>query len=512
ALEALVLHHQGVSFFDEFRGDLLKKVCPEDRGRVMTSFTRESFLERMDANGAFALDCRLLVDGELYDCHLSGFYPRGQDRRHFLIGVRSEKTQPKQTKSGEGAHTAVTYAGIAQALAADYFRIYYVDMNTGRFIEYSARDEQGSLNVEKSGEDFFAVIRSGIQRVMHPDDLKGFQELFNKENLTRELDQNGSFTLSCRLMKDAAPAWVSMKATRMTDRNDPHIVIGVNHITSQTQRLMEGETSREQSLTFSRIAQALSKDYYSIYLVNLENDEYIEYSTTTENQDLHVEQSGSNFFEECHRSVIRLVHPDDLKKALSVWEKDRLMEALADGQSFSFTYRLLFDGNPVYISCKVIRLTDEEIDQYIIIGVSNVDAQMKREQAGADSPKKTGSDAMRSPMTDVKSRLACQEAEKAIDENIAQCRQGPFAVAVCSLDSAGDSTGRQDSAAVKSAGAAICAHFRHSPVFTMDGGEFAVILQGRDYHQRAELFQRFPDITRDAGVLIACGMAEWDLV
>ena len=139
----------------------------------------------------------------------------------------------------------------------------------------------------------------------------------------------------------------------------------------------------EDSGTGALLIQALSRDYYSIYLVNTDSDEFIEYSRGAGNQEFQAERRGSGFFEKCRREVRRLVHPDDLKKALSVWEKDRLMEKTAGGKPFSVSYRLMFDRNPVHICCKVIRMTNAGHEEYIVIGISNTDDPLQGEQAEA---------------------------------------------------------------------------------------------------------------------------------
>ena len=71
--------------------------------------------------------------------------------------------------------------GISRALAADYFCIYYVDTDTGRFIEYSSDEHYRTLGIEKSGEDFFGLCRKNIPRVVHPDDAELFLSLFTKD-------------------------------------------------------------------------------------------------------------------------------------------------------------------------------------------------------------------------------------------------------------------------------------------------------------------------------------------
>jgi hypothetical protein len=56
------------------------------------------------------------------------------------------------SEPNEGA----TYAEIARALAADYYNIYVVDLDTERFIEYTSPVGQEELAMERHGENFFA--------------------------------------------------------------------------------------------------------------------------------------------------------------------------------------------------------------------------------------------------------------------------------------------------------------------------------------------------------------------
>ena len=50
----------------------------------------------------------------------------------------------------------VTYNNIAMTLSRDYFVIYYVDINTSKYIQYSINADIQALNVEAEGNDFFA--------------------------------------------------------------------------------------------------------------------------------------------------------------------------------------------------------------------------------------------------------------------------------------------------------------------------------------------------------------------
>ena len=181
-----------------------------------------------------------------------------------------------------GGFESVSAANIAQTLASDYFSIYYVNTENDRFIEYSSSNEYQDLGIEKSGEDFFELSRKNIGRVIHPDDRGMFLSAFSKEKMLATLFNHPTFTLTYRLMFGGVPTYVHMKATSMRDQEDSHIVIGVSSIDEQMKAREAYERAHNAGVTYSRIAQALAGDYFSIYTVNPDTDNFVEYSATEE--------------------------------------------------------------------------------------------------------------------------------------------------------------------------------------------------------------------------------------
>ncbi|MCR5087929.1 MAG: bifunctional diguanylate cyclase/phosphodiesterase [Oscillospiraceae bacterium] len=127
------------------------------------------------------------------------------------------------TEAGEGT----AYAGIARALAADYYNIYFVDLETEHFIEYRAPLGGKELAMERHGEDFFAASIQDTQVRIFEADREPFLKVFTKENVLRTLDEEGSFTVSYRLIDTGSPMRVRLRATRMNS-DDKHLIIGIS--------------------------------------------------------------------------------------------------------------------------------------------------------------------------------------------------------------------------------------------------------------------------------------------
>ena len=121
-------------------------------------------------------------------------------------------------------------------------------------------------------------------------------------------------------------------------------------------------------------------------------------------------------------------------------------------------------------------------------------------------------------LTGVKNKHAYLETETNMDRRIAEKTQEPFAIVMLDLndlkkvnDTAGHQAGDQY---LRDASKVICDIFKHSPVFRVGGDEFAVIAQGNDYTHLEERLSEMSEHNREAqqsgGIVIACGMAEYD--
>lgn len=135
-----------------------------------------------------------------------------------------------------------------------------------------------------------------------------------------------------------------------------------------------------QSGSISRVAEALSSDYFSIYYVNAEDERFIEYSSSDEYRDLGIETSGENFFSLSRRNVARFLHPDDRGMFLEAFTKENILSTLREHHAFTLTYRLMLDGVPKHVYMKAT-LMSGKTDDYIVIGVNDIEEQFKAQEA-----------------------------------------------------------------------------------------------------------------------------------
>ncbi len=119
------------------------------------------------------------------------------------------------------------YTGIARALASEYHNIYFVDLETDRFIEYRTPEGSKESGMERHGEQFFAASVRDAQTRVFEEDRGPLLKEFTKENILRRLDEQGVFTARYRLTDSGSPVPASMKVMRL-GLDKRYLIIGVS--------------------------------------------------------------------------------------------------------------------------------------------------------------------------------------------------------------------------------------------------------------------------------------------
>jgi hypothetical protein len=149
-----------------------------------------------------------------------------------------------------------------------------------------------------------------------------------------------------------------------------------NGMSAYAVAILDITPATEKAVTYTGVAKALSADYMYLYHVNLDTDEFTEYSPDPESSDVTVERKGRNFFEQSRKDVPKFVYKDDQEQMIKVFTKESVEKSLEENGTFTYTYRLVINNEPVYVNMKAVRMDG---GKDIIIGVNNVNAQMKQQ-------------------------------------------------------------------------------------------------------------------------------------
>ena len=139
-----------------------------------------------------------------------------------------------------------------------------------------------------------------------------------------------------------------------------------------------GEADWDVCKVFTDIAHALARGYTELYYVNICTGEFIEYHTDEQLGVLNEARRGADFFEECRHRAQHSVHQDDRETFVAVMNKGFLNDALSHDEVFEFTYRIVRDEDPVYVTMTATRMDDDRC--FVVFAVADVDELMKKRQ------------------------------------------------------------------------------------------------------------------------------------
>ena len=407
------------------------------------------------------------------------------------------------------------YYVIAKSLAEDYMSIYYINIETGRYTEFSSNDKYESMNVPKHWDDFYKDTRDNVRRFVHPDDQEFAVGLYYKEKMLENLKDKKSFSYKYRVMVAGEARYFRFTVIRADDGE--HLVLSVKDIDDE----MTAETARmekqKKSITYSQIAESLASNYDVIYYVNTADSSYVGYTTNNIFGQLEIQEKGEDFFRESKNLAPLIVHPMDISKILKILDKEYLLSILDDKRQFSIDYRLIIENNPQYTRLTVRKSSDKK---HLIIGVENINDEINREKEHLKALSMEKELARRDELTGTKNKTAYAELEKNIQSNIDNgIEYLPFAIAVCDInflkkvnDTEGHKAGDEY---IKVSSKLLCDTFSHSPVFRIGGDEFVIFLGGSDYPAREELIKGLRDrvlenLESGNGPVIAVGIADFD--
>ena len=434
-----------------------------------------------------------------------------------LERIRQEKAAAREAYE-KARVSGIMFTHIAQSLARGYTELFYVNLDTQEFSEYHTDEDGSGLAEVRRGQHFFAECQNSIRQQIYPDDRENISRLMNRDTLLANLNKTPHFMVTHRIIKNGAPSYVSMKISRMKD-DDRFAVIGITNIDEQIKHQRAMEQIREDHVAYTRLS-ALAGDFVCVYVVNPATDAYREYRSPAKYEDLCFPKEGLSFFEHARQRILDYIFPEDLKRFLSLFVKEGIMAEISRSGMFALSYRLIINDAPAHVLLKAVMVEETEGPR-LIVGVINVQSQVRQEEEYRMSLAQAREAARIDPLTGLKNRHAYLEEEEQIDREIAGINGIPgehapeLALAIMDLNDLKEVNDRKGHQAgdqyIREAAGIIAGIFRQGRIFRIGGDEFLALVRGADSARMGELLQEMQDhndrALRDGGVVIACGAA-----
>ena len=429
----------------------------------------------------------------------------------LLIGISMIHTF---VQSGEKKDKEIR-DNIAYAMAEDYEAIFYIDLESGEYMTFSKTKKFMSMNIMTLGKDFFKEALEGITKTTYPGDLEYAKQFYNKEILLKFLENRTSFSFKYRVLINNEPRYFLF--TVMRDNNLQYIIFYEKDIEDELKAERTQKENQRKTITFAQIAESLATNYDLIYYVDITNSSYICYQSNEIFGQLEVNKAGEDFFGGSLSNIQKLVYEQDREKLAEFITKENMIATMENHKNCSVNYRMIVSGKVQYTRMTVRKSSD---NTHFIIGVENVDEEIKKERKRLRELKTEKELARRDELTGVKNKTAYKELEQSVQENMDNGLDYlSFALVVCDAnnlkqinDSHGHNAGDEY---IRASANLLCNIFVHSPVFRVGGDEFVVFLRGNDYFYRDELMEKLRNLVlenkqRGTGVTLASGIAEYN--
>lgn len=283
---------------------------------------------------------------------------------------------------------------------------------------------------------------------------------------------------------------------------------------SYRNELKEAERLSER-IAYSRLS-ALAGNFLCLYTVEPDTGRYREYSSSAGFDTFALEKEGDDFFKTTRDLAPRFIYPDDLNRFLTSVTKKGIFSEIKRSGIFALTYRLVIESSPVYVQFRA-SIIEETDGRRLIVGINDVDAQVRQEEDYANRLAQAQSQANLDALTGAWNKHAYLNAEEELDRQIIDKKNPEFAIIIMDvndLKKVNDEQGHQaGDQLLKDAFQIIWNIFKESPVFRVGGDEFAVIARGKDYIFIDELLDKMEEhnakARKSGGIIIACGMAKY---
>ena len=164
------------------------------------------------------------------------------------------------------------------------------------------------------------------------------------------------------------------------DTNGRLCLLGMSMDVTEMERTKAAyQKALNTSEVYENMVGALSGDYFNLFYIDVESGEYTEYGLRTVMGHSATETHGTDFFGSIRKNARNLVYEEDRNRFVSSLEKETLLEEIRRNGMYIMQYRLMIEGKPNYVNLKatLIEGTEEGEAHHLIIGVNNVDAQVK---------------------------------------------------------------------------------------------------------------------------------------
>ena len=222
-------------------------------------------------------------------------------------------------------------------------------------------------------------LRSWRERIVETGDREYFDSIMNRQNvLDRFSEGKSDYDFSYRILDRNGKPYYLRESILLTQDENTGEVVGVfvlRDITAQKQ--VEEESDRRK-----RMISALSRDYTTAFLVNLESDSYVIYRRNETVMRKYSDCFVPSYADTVDAFVEKGVFHQDQEKFIHFLRPDVLRRNMEGKEVFSCIFRTQGSGGAIYQQAKIVRTgtLDTPLSELIIGFADKTEEKRSEEQ------------------------------------------------------------------------------------------------------------------------------------
>lgn len=290
------------------------------------------------------------------------------------------------------------YTELLRGLSADYSAIYYIDLDTGEYVQHYLDKRMEASFVQFADCTSFLELFSDFvnSELVHEEDRINLKKhLFHsKEDMYTQLRNRKRMSLLFRCKYNEEFLWTEVSIIKCEDVNEePHNIIVV--LADKDFEVRENQRQFAEIDNSNRLIETIVSDYTLVYTANLAENtfrilKFDENALDGEKREFELFSELLQFF------IDEIIHPTDKEKMRKEFDFDTLRQKAEQNKNYSLEYRTLIDGisswNEMYVSYvaeDIIgiafrfndlditkrNLEDRRFDEYLALLAIDVDTQ-----------------------------------------------------------------------------------------------------------------------------------------
>lgn len=261
-----------------------------------------------------------------------------------------------------------------------YIFVYYINVEKKYSAVRMVTENMNYRTVDalEQSENFLETFKEATGRLVHPDDREMIMNVFDPEYCTRELRKKKSFSRVYRWnYYEEDYKWNRVEISKLEEESEEpkNIIIGCENVDAEQRKAL---AQTELTKQYQSGIYALSKEYSSVYYVNLDEDRVTPFNLSNRIEGMF----GDQFYNLDYSKAIKLyvdraVIDNEKSKMLHILSPEYVIRKLKETDYFTKIY---LNNDNEYCEMKVVKVEQDDDSNVCVMGFGVKDKAIRQEQ------------------------------------------------------------------------------------------------------------------------------------